>query len=138
MHPVWRREAWVQEATRTVQITGVTGLPGGTDPVPATATAVVINTVAVDDNSPSLLTLFPNGTGRPQASNLNFTAHSTTANLVTVTLGQNDASDSQREVSIFNALGTVNVVADVEGYFEPEPSSDPSRRVSSDDPGPSV
>ena len=92
-------------ATRTVQISGVTGLPGGTDPVPTTATAVVINTVAVDGSPPSLLTLFPNGTGRPQASNLNFTAHSTTANLVTVTLGQNDASDTQREVSIFNALG---------------------------------
>jgi len=111
-------------ATRTVPITGVTGLPGGVDPIPTDATAVVLNTTAVGDNSFSLLTLFPNGTGRPQASNLNFAAHTASANLVAVTLGQSGASDSQREVSIFNALGTVNVVADVEGYFEPQPSSD--------------
>ena len=110
-------------ATRTLQITGVTGLPGGTDPIPTDATAVVINTTAVFDNSFSLLTVFPNGTGRPQASNLNFAAHTASANLVTVTLGQSGASDSQREVSIYNALGTVNVVADVEGYFEPPASS---------------
>ena len=39
------------------------------------------------------------------------------ANLVTVTLGQGGAID------IYNAYGTVNVLADVEGYFEPAPSS---------------
>ena len=39
-------------------------------------------------------------------------------NLVTVPLGQGGA------VNIYNALGTVNVLADVEGYFAPEPPSD--------------
>jgi len=108
---------------RTLQITGVTGLPSGPDPIPNTATAVVLNMTAVNDRASSLLTVFPNGTGRPQASNLNFTSHSNTANLVTVALGQTAASDSNREVNIYNALGTVDVLADVEGYFFPQASS---------------
>ena len=39
-------------------------------------------------------------------------------NLVTVTIGQGGF------VNIYNAAGTVNVIADVEGYFAPQPSSD--------------
>ena len=60
--------------TRTLQITGVSGLPS--DTIPSTATAVVVNVTAVNDNSFSLLTVYPTGTGRPRASNLNFPAHS--------------------------------------------------------------
>jgi IPT/TIG domain/PQQ-like domain len=108
---------------RTLQVTGVSGLPSGPDPIPSSATAVVLNMIAANDNSNSLLTVFPNGTGRPQASNLNFSAHSVTANLVTVALGQNAALDSNREVTVYNAVGTVDVIADVEGYFEPQASS---------------
>ena len=51
----------------------------------------------------------------PQASNLNFGPRTVIPNLVTVTLGQGGA------VVIYNAAGSVNVLADVEGYFEPEP-----------------
>ena len=112
--------------TRTLQITGVAGLPSGSDPIPPTATAVVVNMTAVNDNTFSLLTVYPNGTGQPKASNLNFPAHSATANLVTVTLGQNSPSDANREVNIYNAQGTVDVVADVEGYFAPDTASDPT------------
>ncbi len=109
---------------RTLQITGVTGLPSGTDPIPATATAVVLNITEVAGSASSLLTVYPNGTGRPNASNLNFTPGTVTPNLVTAVLGQANASDPNREVNIYNAAGTVNVLADVEGYFEPEASSD--------------
>jgi IPT/TIG domain len=112
--------------TRTLQMTGVTGLPSGPDPIPSTATAVVVNVTAVDDNAMSLLTVYPAGTGRPRASNVNFPAHSTTANLVTVTLGQSNPADANREVNVFNALGTVDVIADVEGYFTPDTASDPT------------
>jgi hypothetical protein len=80
----------------------------------------------VNGSSSSLLTVSPSGTGRPLASNLNFQAHVNIANLVTVALGQNGASDSQREVNIYNALGTVNVVVDVEGYFVPRASTNPA------------
>ncbi|HVC42088.1 MAG TPA: IPT/TIG domain-containing protein [Candidatus Saccharimonadales bacterium] len=112
--------------TRTLQVTGVGGLPSGADPIPSTATAVALNVTAVNDNTFSLLTVYPNGTGRPLASNINFLAHTATANLVTVTLGQNGLSDANREVNIYNPLGTVDVVADVEGYFEPDTASDPA------------
>jgi IPT/TIG domain len=103
--------------TRKVQLTGVTGLSIGTDPIPTNATAVVLNVTEVAGTAGSLLTVYPYGTGLPNASNLNFAAGKVIANLVTVTLGQGGAVD------IYNALGTVNVLADVEGWFVPDPSS---------------
>jgi hypothetical protein len=111
--------------TLPLQITGYTDGRTG-EFVPTDATAVVLNVVAVNGSSSSLLTVSPSGTGRPLAANLNFSAHVNTANLVTVALGQNGTSDSQREVNIFNALGTVNVVGDVEGYFVPQAASNPA------------
>ena len=103
--------------TRKLQLTGVTGLSIGADPIPTDATAVVLNVTEVAGNAGSLLTVYPFGTGMPRASNLNFAPGKVIANLVTVTLGQGGA------VNIYNALGTVNVLADVEGYFEPKSSS---------------
>jgi hypothetical protein len=101
-------------ATRTLQITGV-----GSPLIPAAAGAVVLNVTEVDGSAASLLTVYPAGTLRPNASNLNFAAGTVTANLVTATLGQGGA------VNIYNALGSVNVLADVEGYFKPPASSTP-------------
>ena len=74
--------------TRTLQITGVTGLKGGADQVPATATAIVMNVTAVSSTTGGLLTIYPTGTALPRASNLNFGAGTVTPNLVTVTLGE--------------------------------------------------
>jgi IPT/TIG domain len=85
--------------------------------IPSDSTAVVLNVTEVAGNANSLLTVYPFGTGLPRASNLNFAAGKVIANLVTVTLGQGGAID------IYNAAGTVNVLADVEGYFEPAPPS---------------
>jgi hypothetical protein len=106
-----------QDATRTVPIIGYTD-PRTTESVPANATAVVINVTEVNGNGSSLLAVYPAGTGKPGVSNLNFAAATVIANLVTVTLGKSGA------VNIFNAVGTVNVLADVEGYFVPQASSD--------------
>jgi hypothetical protein len=113
-------------ATRNVQITGVAGLRIGADPVPATATAVVVNVTAVSSTTGGLLTIYPAGTGRPQASNLNFGPGAVTPNLVTVTLGQANPTDPDREISMYNPIGAVHVVADVEGYFAPDAASDPT------------
>ncbi len=99
-------------SSRTVQITGVGSIP-------STAVAVVLNVTEVDDTSVSLLTVYPAGTPKPNASNLNFNAGTTTPNLVTVTLGAGGG------VVIYNAAGSLNVVADVEGYFEPPASPTP-------------
>jgi hypothetical protein len=99
-------------AIRSVQVSGI-----GATPVPENATAVVLNVTEVSGSVASLLTLFPDMLTRPNVSNLNFPAHTVIANLVTVglTLGK---------VSIYNALGTVNAIVDVEGYFLPEPNTD--------------
>jgi CarboxypepD_reg-like domain len=97
---------------RKLQLTGVSGLVGG-DPISLTATAVVLNVTEVAGTAQSLLTVFPYGAPMPHVSNLNFGPGTVIPNLVTATMGAGGA------VSIYNALGTVNVVADVEGYFEP-------------------
>jgi uncharacterized protein YvpB len=112
--------------TRSIQITGVVGLKGGADPVPATATAVVVNVTAADSTTGGLLTIYPAGTGRPLASNLNFGPNAITPNLVTVALGQASATDANRELDIYNPIGSVDVIMDVEGYFAPDAQSDPT------------
>ena len=58
--------------TVALQVTGYTDARTS-ESVPADATAVVLNVLAVNGSSSSLLTVYPNGTGRPLASNLNFT-----------------------------------------------------------------
>ena len=110
--------------TRTLQVTGVTGLKGGADPVPATATAIVMNVTAVSSSTGGLLTIYPTGTARPRASDLNFGVGTATPNLVTVTLGQASAASPNWDVNIYNPIGSVDVVADVEGYFAPNASTD--------------
>lgn len=100
-------------ANRTVQI-------GGVGSIPTAAVAVVLNVTEVDDTAASLLTVYPAGTPKPDASNLNFNPGTTTPNLVTVTLGPGGG------VVIYNAAGIVDVLADVEGYFEPPASPTPA------------
>jgi hypothetical protein len=84
----------------------------GAGGVPATGvSAVVLNvTVTEPTAADSFLTLFPSGTARPLASNLNFVAGETVPNLVVVRV-QNG------RVSIYNNLGATHVVADVQGWF---------------------
>jgi hypothetical protein len=55
--------------------------------------------------------VFPTGGTQPLASNLNFTAGQTVPNRVIVPL---DASGS---ISFYNAYGSVDVIADVSGWF---------------------
>jgi IPT/TIG domain len=100
-------------AIRPLQVAGA-----GSPAIPFSATAVVLNVTEVSGTASSLLTVYPAGSTRPNASNLNFAAHTVIPNLVTVALSINGAVD------IYNALGSVNVLADVEGYFTPQPSSD--------------
>ncbi len=91
----------------TVDLT-VAGVGG----VPATGvTSVVLNVTADESSGPeSYLTLFPAGTARPVASNLNFVAGETVPNLVIVRV-QNG------KVTIYNNVGSTHVIADVQGWF---------------------
>jgi hypothetical protein len=98
-----------QGGTIDVQVAGQGG-------VPATGvSAVVLNVTATEPTAPdSYLTLFPAGTARPLASNLNFVAGETVPNLVVVRV-QNG------RVSIYNNAGATHVVADVQGWYASGP-----------------
>src|SRR5712691_4295617 len=79
--------------------------------VPANATSVVLNVTAVDESTAGYFTLFPTGGTAPLASNLNWVAGETVANLVSVGLS------SGGDVTIFNSLGSADAVVDLQGYF---------------------
>lgn len=99
----------------TVQLTVV-----GAGGVPAEGgTAVVLNVTATNvSGAESYLTVWPTGETRPVASNLNFIAGQTVPNLVIATVGDNG------QVSIYNNVGNVDVVADTQGYFAAPVSGD--------------
>src|SRR5206468_1704194 len=78
--------------------------------VPATgAGAVVLNVAVTNPTAASFLTLFPSGTTRPVASNLNFLTGETVPNLVVAKVGANG------KVSVYNNYGATDVVIDVQG-----------------------
>jgi FtsP/CotA-like multicopper oxidase with cupredoxin domain len=94
--------------------------------VPASGVgAVVINTTVTDTNAPGYITVFPSGTPRPLASNLNFTAGQTIANLVTVQVG------TDGKVVLVNGSGQpLSLVADVAGYYLDGVATQPGTFVS--------
>ena len=95
--------------TMNLQVLGRGGVPS------TGVSAVVLNVTVASPSAPSFLTIWPSGTGRPSASNLNFVAGQIVPNLVVAKVGV------AGNVSIFNLSGSVDVIADVAGYF---PDSD--------------
>ncbi|WP_073492393.1 peptidoglycan recognition protein family protein [Actinacidiphila paucisporea] len=92
---------------------GVVSLPvtGGSTGVPASGvTAVVLNVTATGPTASSYLSVYPDGTARTSASNLNFTPGQTIPNLVVVPVVNG-------KVDFYNHGGSVNVIADVTGYY---------------------
>jgi uncharacterized protein YkwD len=85
---------------------------GGTK-VPANATSVVLNVTATETTANGWLTVYPTGGQLPNASNLNWVASETVANLVQVNLG------TSGQITINNAAGYTHVIADLEGYYAP-------------------
>lgn len=85
----------------------------GVDGIASNADAVVTNVTATDTTAPGYLTVYPGGTP-PLASDLNWSPAQTVANLTVATLGGAGA------VSVFNDIGSVDVVIDAFGYFVPE------------------
>jgi streptogramin lyase len=96
----------VAGAPRTLAVRGV-------GDVPASADAVVMNVTATGGTTNSFLTVYPTGGSVPTASNVNFAGGQTIPNLVTVKIG------ADGKVAFANALGAVDVIADVVGYFDP-------------------
>ncbi|MGW7431425.1 FlgD immunoglobulin-like domain containing protein, partial [Streptomyces sp. NPDC054861] len=86
--------------TVTLRVAGVGG-------VPATGvTAVVLNVTATGPTSAGFVSVYPSGTQRTSASNLNFTAGQTVPNLVVVPVVDG-------KVSFYNHAGSVDLLADV-------------------------
>ena len=95
----------------TVQVTGVAG-------VPADATAVVLNLTAVGATLPTYVTAWPAGSARPTTSNLNVHDANPVPNTAVVPVGAGGA------ISLFSSSGSVNLLADITGYFAPGTASE--------------
>ncbi|WP_406512547.1 hypothetical protein OG851_23295 [Streptomyces sp. NBC_00161] len=93
-----------QGGTATLQVTGTAGIPA------AGVTAVVLNVTATDPTDASYVSVYPNGTTRTSASNLNVTAGQTIPNLVIVPVVNG-------KVSFYNNAGSVDLIADIAGYY---------------------
>lgn len=80
--------------------------------IPASgASAVLLNVTAVAPTAGTFVTVFPSGVARPLAANLNAVAGQVVPNMVLARLGSDGA------VVLYNNGGTVDLVADVMGYF---------------------
>jgi hypothetical protein len=86
---------------------GVSGAGG----VPAAAVAGVLDVTVTNTTKSSVLTVFPRGFTRPTASDLNWVAGETVANLTVAESGRGGS------VVAFNAAGSVDVVVDVSGWY---------------------
>jgi hypothetical protein len=85
--------------------------------IPADATALVVNVTAVDATAPTFVSVYPDAATRPTVSNLNVYSPNAKPNLVTVPLTR--ATGGAAAVDFFNSAGTVNLLADLEGYYVP-------------------
>ena len=94
--------------TVSVRVNGQAGLPL------TGVSAVVLNVTVDGPTAASYLTVWPTGVAQPVASNLNFVAGQTIPNRVIVQVGNNGTPGW---VSFFNAAGSVNVIADIGGWF---------------------
>lgn len=101
-------------AAKAVAAGGTVTLPvAGANGVPANATAVVMNVAVLQEQAAGWVAVYP-GTGSPPGvANLSFTKGKAVTNLVT-------AKVSGGEVSFRNgSSGTVELVADLQGYYGP-------------------
>ncbi|MEZ0065306.1 PKD repeat protein [Streptacidiphilus sp. MAP12-20] len=88
-----------------LKVAGVGGIPT------SGVTAVVLNLTGVDATGSTWVAAYPDGTRTPTASNLNLVRGQVMPNLVTATVG------ADGYVDLYNAAGSVDLVADVEGYY---------------------
>ena len=88
-----------------VQVTGAGGVPANG------ASSAILNITVTNTTAPSFLTVWPSGSARPNASNLNWVAGQTVPNRVIAQIGAGG------KVSVYNQFGAADVIVDVSGYF---------------------
>jgi hypothetical protein len=98
-----------QGGTLTLQVAGV-------GPVPANATAVIINLTATGATAPTFITAWPTGTTRATTSVLNPNPGGAIANMITALLGNG-------RLDFYNNTGSVDLVADIAGYITAAPAA---------------
>ncbi|MFC7491263.1 MULTISPECIES: FlgD immunoglobulin-like domain containing protein [unclassified Knoellia] len=89
-----------------VQVTGEGGVPT------TGVSSVVLNVTAVAPTAGGYATIYPSGTSRPTASNINYAQGATIANQVIVKVG------ADGKARLFTSAAT-NVIVDVAGYYPP-------------------
>ncbi len=95
-----------------LQVTGGAGDCTGNLEIPAGAVAISMNVTIANPTAQSNLRLYPASSARPEVSNLNWLAgQSPTPNKVDVQI------DGAGRVAVENFRGTVDVIADVVGYY---------------------
>jgi hypothetical protein len=79
--------------------------------VPADATAVVLNVTGTNPTAFTFITVFPAGTPRPVASNLNLAPNQTRPNAAVI------AVPADRRISLYNNAGSTHLIADLSGFY---------------------
>ena len=90
-----------------ITVVGAGGLPS------SGPQAVVANVTAVAGTAGTFFTLYPSGATRPNASDLNPSPGQIVPNLCIVLLG-----GSPGAMSLYNAAGSINAIADIAGWFQ--------------------
>jgi hypothetical protein len=85
------------------------------------AVAVIANLTAIAPTQSTYLTIYPSDPGTlqipPLASDLNLSAGETLPNLAVVQLDTTTGAHNG-DVSLFNSVGSVNAIVDIEGWFQ--------------------
>ena len=95
----------VGQTPLVLKLTGVRGVPT------SGVSAVLMNVTVVSPSASTYVTVYPSGTSRPLASNLNAVAGQVVPNMVLGRLGTDGS------VAIYSNSGQVDLIADVMGYF---------------------
>ena len=90
----------------SVKVTGVSTVPDD-------ATAVVLNVTAVGASAATFVSVYPVAPTPPTVSNLNVSGPGAVPNLVIVPVGAGGVVD------FYNKAGSVDLIADISGYFSP-------------------
>jgi hypothetical protein len=89
---------------------------GGATGAPADATAVLLHVAVTNPTADSFLTAYADGPVQPGTSNINFSPGQIISNSMIVPVG------SDGKIALWNHHGTVDIVADISGYFTGPPS----------------
>lgn len=90
---------------RTVSMFGRGGIPA------SGVAGIIANVTAVDPDGNGYASVWPSGTPQPNASNVNFVAGRTIANLAVLPVGADGS------IALFNSSGSTHFIVDVLGWF---------------------